>query len=363
MKYDYIIVGAGLSGLSIATHLEKISKRYLLLEARERNGGRIFSSLTESPTNDNDRFDLGPSWFWPNINPRVTKLVDDLALPIIPQYQNGDMLLEQADNKVRRISSDLFSAPRSMRLAGGMHQLIKGMNNQLSSDNIKYNHQVQGIYQQAQGGYIVDVLNQNKHEQFYTAQVIFALPHRLVANNIDFLPTLPEQAINDLNNADTWMAAHAKFFAIYDKPFWRNNGLSGYASSQKGPLVEIHDATAEEGHGALFGFIGFDANTRAQLGETQLKRMAIKQLVRLFGSQAEDVKEIKLFDWSKEIYTATALDKTMPGYHPRYGLSKSLRQLGQQGLLFAGTESAEEFGGFIEGALEAAETVIKVISD
>ncbi|AUI87548.1 oxidoreductase [Vibrio azureus] len=363
MKYDYIIVGAGLSGLSIAAYLEKIGKRYLLLEARERNGGRIVSSLAPSPMNDNDRFDLGPSWFWPSINPRVTKLVDDLALPIIAQHQNGDMMLEQVDNNVRRISSGFFSAPSSMRLAGGMAQLIKGVSAQINPDNIKYSHQVQGVHQQAQNGYMIDVLNQGKAEQFQTEQVIFAIPHRLIANNIDFSPALPEQAINVLNSTDTWMAAHAKFFAIYDKPFWRENGLSGHASSQKGPLVEIHDASAEEGHGALFGFVGFDANTRSQLGETHLKQMAIEQLIRLFGPEAENVKDVKLLDWSKEAFTATARDQTMPRYHPRYGLHKSLKQLSQQGLLFAGTESAEEFGGFIEGALEAAEAVIKVISE
>ena len=34
----------------------------------------------------------------------------------------------------------------------------------------------------------------------------------------------------------------------------------------------------------------------------------------------------------------------------------------KQGIYFAGTESAKEFGGFIEGALEAAERVIQEIA-
>ena len=52
----------------------------------------------------------------------------------------------------------------------------------------------------------------------------------------------------------------------------------------------------------------------------------------------------------------------MPTHHPRYGLNASLAQLSQQGMYFAGTESAKEFGGFIEGALEAAESVIEQLA-
>ena len=52
----------------------------------------------------------------------------------------------------------------------------------------------------------------------------------------------------------------------------------------------------------------------------------------------------------------------MPTHHPRYGLDTSLEQLSHQGMYFAGTESAKEFGGFIEGALEAAECVIEQLS-
>ncbi|KZX62448.1 hypothetical protein A3712_22130 [Vibrio sp. HI00D65] len=35
------------------------------------------------------------------------------------------------------------------------------------------------------------------------------------------------------------MAAYEKIFAIYDQPFWRMTGLSGYANCQIGPLVKI----------------------------------------------------------------------------------------------------------------------------
>lgn len=44
--------------------------------------------------------------------------------------------------------------------------------------------------------------------------------------------------------------------------------------------------------------------------------------------------------------------------HPRYGLPPELTGLWQDRLLFAGTAVAPGFGGYLEGALEAAENVL-----
>lgn len=68
------IVGAGLSGLYAAYLLERQGiTDYVLLEGREILGGRIGSidaagqTVTHTAANTHaiDRFDLGPTWFWP----------------------------------------------------------------------------------------------------------------------------------------------------------------------------------------------------------------------------------------------------------------------------------------------------------
>ncbi|EDT04545.1 hypothetical protein BamIOP4010DRAFT_1927 [Burkholderia ambifaria IOP40-10] len=58
------------------------------------------------------------------------------------------------------------------------------------------------------------------------------------------------------------MAPHAKYIAIYDTPFWRDQGLSGEARSARGPFGEIHDASMPGGCAALFGFFGVPAQVR-----------------------------------------------------------------------------------------------------
>ena len=63
----------------------------------------------------------------------------------------------------------------------------------------------------------------------------------------------------------TWMAGQAKFCALYEKPFWRETGLSGQGFSQRGPMGEIHDGSNNgQGPYGLTGFVGIPAAQRNQ---------------------------------------------------------------------------------------------------
>lgn len=57
-------------------------------------------------------------------------------------------------------------------------------------------------------------------------QVIAAVPPRLLAK-ISFTPDLTPDTLQRWRDAATWMAPHAKFIAAYERPFWREAGLSG----------------------------------------------------------------------------------------------------------------------------------------
>jgi monoamine oxidase len=369
MKTEFVIVGGGLSGLYAAYLLEQQGKDYILLEGRHRLGGRIYTE---------DKFDMGPSWFWPDMHPRITQLIDDLQLPVFPQQDKGAFLFDKYENKAPlRYESGYAGSPQSMRVAGGMQRVVDGIAAKLTSERLLYNARVTQVAHYtnaaAADSYSIVTAEINGEQQtIQTRQVIFAMPLRLLANSIKFTPALPKQVQNKFAATATWMAAHAKFFAVYDTPFWRETGLSGSASSQVGPLAEIHDASTidaknsanSSGKGALFGFVGIDAHTRQSAGNELIKSLAVKQLVRIYGEQAAQPIDVKLVDWSQEILTATDADKNAPSAHPQYGLRdihSALIPVNQQGWYFAGTESAEENGGYIEGALEAAEMVMSQI--
>ncbi|WP_017221601.1 flavin monoamine oxidase family protein [Moritella dasanensis] len=368
MKTEFVIIGGGLSGLYAAYLLEQQGKDYILLEGRNRLGGRIYTE---------DQFDMGPSWFWPDMHPRITQLIDELHLPVFPQHDKGAFLFDKYENKAPlRYESGYAGSPPSMRVAGGMQTVIDGIKTKLTDEHIICNAKATHVEYYAehsaehQDRYSIVTAEINGATQtIQTRQVIFAMPLRLLANSIKFTPALPKQVQNKFAATATWMAAHAKFFAVYDTPFWRETGLSGSASSQVGPLAEIHDASTidatnsatSSGNGALFGFVGIDAHTRQSAGNELIKSLAVKQLVRMYGEQAAQPIDVKLVDWSQKILTATDADKNAPSAHPHYGLRdihSALIPVNQQGWYFAGTESAEENGGYIEGALEAAEMVM-----
>jgi len=83
-KVDTIIIGGGLSGIYTAFLLAAKKKSLVLLEARSRVGGRILS-----PEHEGFFTDLGPSWYWPMINPKVKALVQTLGLKGYPQFETG----------------------------------------------------------------------------------------------------------------------------------------------------------------------------------------------------------------------------------------------------------------------------------
>ena len=71
-KAGIAIVGAGVSGLYAAWRLQQRGMTdWMLIEARDTLGGRILSvpalsaGQSPHPARTIDRFDLGPSWFWP----------------------------------------------------------------------------------------------------------------------------------------------------------------------------------------------------------------------------------------------------------------------------------------------------------
>ena len=66
-------------------------------------------------------------------------------------------------------------------------------------------------------------------------------------------------------------------------------------------------------------------------------------------------------DWAFDPYTSTEADKAPLYAHPVYGLPTAMNGLWNDTLHFAGTEVAQDFGGYLEGALEAAEAAVRTL--
>ena len=363
MKTKVLIIGGGLSGLHTAYSLHQQGIDYLLVEARDRLGGRILSKHRQQPTDDATQvaYDLGPAWFWPG-QTNLEALVQRLGLvdQIFYQQESGDALYENAEGHITRGIQGISMAG-SYRLKGGNAQLITALQQQLPAQSIHLNTRVKTITSDG-NSILVNVDNDEQQKHIECEQLVIAAPPRVALQTIDFDPLLSEQRINTLKQIKTWMAGHAKLLVFYASPFWLNQGFSGDCISQFGPLHEIHDASPKVGGPyALFGFLGIPAKNRTH--PEPLKQAAIEQLVRLFGEEANDPLEVLYKDWTKDPFTATALDQEMLNHHPTNDIENALEAAWNNRLIWSGSETSDgRFNGYLEGALEASERTIRLLA-
>lgn len=211
-------------------------------------------------------------------------------------------------------------------------------------------------------GVVLTIAKADGSERTFAAeQVIAALPPRLLAG-IEFSPKVDAATKRLWGDTATWMAPHAKFFAIYDRPFWRDAGLSGTAQSFVGPLGEIHDATTASGRAALFGFPSIGADTRMSLGEAALTRSCLAQFARLFGQQALQPRTTIFKDWAADSLTATAEDRSA-GAHPGPSAKRWITGAWRERLSLAGSETSATEPGYMAGAVSAAERAVAEVME
>ncbi len=329
-KKDLVIIGAGLSGLFAATLLQD-DFNIIILEARERVGGRILTK---------DGHDLGPSWIWPH-QKNILALIDDLGLKLYSQYSNGAALYDVPQGVQRFIPP--ASAP-SFRVHGGLEVLIRTLSSKLSEELIHLNQAVSKITQ-TPGGLSV----QTSIHTYKADYVISTLSPRLACRSIEYVPELPDDMRTIMLQTPTWMGHTAKCVIEFTDTFWRKEGLSGFVFSHVGPLGEIHDASTHD-KAALFGFMHHHASS------FDIENTVKIQLMRLFPDAEYTITNIHCTDWRDERFTSTSEDRQGLSQHPDYGL----RLTHFEGkMFFAGTETAYDNGGYLEGAVISAKDVAK----
>lgn len=344
-KQRIAVVGGGLAGVYAAYCLDKAGFDFDLFEARNRLGGRIHSTRAG--------LDLGPTWFWPDFQPRMHELVAELGLGSFAQQENGDALLERGLGQVSRRQGYRSGNP-SMRIEGGTTRLITALVASLPASRLHLNSDVVAAYLDKSGAALR--LGADHCDLHSYSHLWLALPPRLT-RRIAFTPELSEHSLNYLGSVPTWMAAHAKYVVRYAHPFWRGQGLAGQAFSSVGPLGEIHDASNGEAS-ALVGFFAMSAAQRGRFGDAKLRNLCLAQLTRLFGDEAGRPLEDWIQDWAAEPFTAAVDDQTPPGAHNLYDLTDAIDPPWDDRLTLIGSEAGGEHSGYMEGALLAVDAAM-----
>jgi len=354
------IVGGGLSGLALAERLQKAQLRFAVFEARNRFGGRILSYTPDSQTGEPAPFrnDLGPSWVWPDAQHRIAEFINRHGLSTMAQWQQG-LSLYLPDRKANpQAFKDSTTYASARRIVGGSYRLIESLLCRLPPNSLHLNHRLTSLLDR--GDHVELNFELSGRTIIVRArQVVLAIPPRLIGTGIDFQPPLAGPMRNAMQATPTWMAGQAKALIYYAEPFWRAAGYSGSAFTpyQGAALMEIFDAGSESGHiAALSGFFALPAALRREYRE-DLEALITEQLVRLFGAAAAKPLQILLQDWYCEPYTANLDDETPLIDHPRYGHPWLQLDHWNDKLYFGASETAAEYGGYLEGALAAAQRI------
>jgi monoamine oxidase len=189
-------------------------------------------------------------------------------------------------------------------------------------------------------------------EVWRAGAVIVALPPTL-ASRLDYSPALP--SARDQLTQRYPMGSVIKCQAIYDRPFWRDLGLTGQVTSDTGPVKVTFDNSPPDGTpGVLLGFVEGDEARRLTSSSLADRRAAVlDSFARYFGDAARDARGYVERDWSSDPWTRGCYAGFLPpGALTSYG--PALRApVGR--IHWAGTETSDVWNGYIEGAIRSGE--------
>jgi monoamine oxidase len=130
-------------------------------------------------------------------------------------------------------------------------------------------------------------------------RAIVAMPPTLTGR-IVYDPPLPgfrDQLTQRMPQGTVW-----KCMAVYERPFWRDDGLSGFGTSDTGPVRLTYDNSPPDGTpGVLLGFLEGDFARRAGLlSEAERPGQVLGVFGRLFGERALQPDRYIERSWAEE---------------------------------------------------------------
>jgi monoamine oxidase len=450
LEADVAIVGAGLAGLVAARRILAAGKRPLVVEARDRVGGRLLNE----EIGDGKVVEVGGQWIGPSQN-RLAALAAELGVGTFPTYDEGRHLIEMAgkrtsytgaltdarvglvrdlaraipplaladleqararlDRMAREVPLDEpWMAPRAAswdgqtfatwiqrntrtegarrlfelateavwaaepgdvsllhvlfythsgggfntlvgtgggaqqdRFHGGSQRIALLMAAELGAERLRLGAPVRQI-EHGEGGVRIHAGG----AVISARRAIVAIPPTL-AGRIAYEPPLP--ARRDQLTQRMPQGTVIKTMAIYESPFWREEGLSGQATSDIGPARVVFDNSPPDGSpGVLLGFLeGRLARQWGARDAAERRAAILAGHARLFGERAASPQRFIERVWAEEEWTRGCYGCLMTtGGWTEYG--RALRApIGP--LHWAGAETATVWNGYMDGAVQSGE--------
>lgn len=323
------------SGLTLA-RLDRLSRRIDVdYPWSDRNG---FDELTMA------------SWMRRNVHTRVAGAMLELLIENVFACAPADVSILHVLTCVRSAGglSPMIrtrGGAEDARFIGGSQLLCLRLAQKLGPGVVILNEPVRAIAQSS------DRVQVKSDKLLVSADhAIITLPPTL-AGRIAYGPPLP--SARDQLTQRTPMGSIIKCLAIYDEPFWRDEGFNGQAVADDLALHATFDNSPSDGSpGILLGFLtAGNARALARVEASERRRAVLNSLAAFFGPRATRPSDYVEMDWSAQPWARGCYAAQLaPGVWTGYG--EALREpVGR--LHWAGSESATSWIGYMEGAVQS----------
>lgn len=238
------------------------------------------------------------------------------------------------------------------RVEGGMQPVAERLGALLPDGCLRLGHAVTAV--RHADGVRVEATGPDGAVVLHASRAVVAVPPTL-AGRISYDPPLP--AMRDQLVQHMPQGSVIKFHVLYDDPWWRAEGLSGMVLAPGEPIGVTFDCTPPSGTpGLVSGF--FEGPSAVAAGEQttdERRAIVVDVLARAWGDRARDVLGYVDRDWSAEPFTRGCYGAHLPpGAWTVYGPALR-RPVGA--IHWAGTETAERWTGYIDGAIDSGQRV------
>jgi monoamine oxidase len=126
---DVVVVGAGFAGMIAARNLRRAGKTVVVLEARDRVGGRIKAGTIAGKS-----VDVGGMWVGPT-QTRLLSLIKEYGLSTYPQFESGNSITELAGKQTQGKEEDAGLDPKTEKDLELLVQELDRLSSQVPLDS------------------------------------------------------------------------------------------------------------------------------------------------------------------------------------------------------------------------------------